>query len=412
MAIKKLKVLLSAYACEPGKGSEPAVGWNIVREMAKLHEVWVITRANNRKAIESLGGNEFKKNLHFIYYDLPQWTRWWKRGGRGIQLYYYLWQIGIFSIAKNLHQKINFDLIHHTTFVKYWAPSFLAFLPVPFIWGPVGGGESTPKALWSGLSLRGKVYESVREFARWIGEHDPFVKQTAKRSAIALATTKETGERLRILGAGNVRFFSQIGLSNEEIADLPHCQFENKSPIKFISIGNLLHWKGFHLGLRAFAKAGLMNAEYYLVGDGPERKRLEKLVSKLKISDQVKFTGKISRHAVMKHLGDSQVLVHPSMHDSGGMVCVEAMAAERPVICLDCGGPALQISRDTGFAAPVFSSKQVIQDVATAMSKLVRNSSLRQSMGKNARQRVEDKFCWEKKANFISELYCEALASR
>ena len=48
-----MKVLVSAYACEPGKGSEPGVGWQWVRQIARFHDTWVITRANNREKIEA-----------------------------------------------------------------------------------------------------------------------------------------------------------------------------------------------------------------------------------------------------------------------------------------------------------------------------------------------------------------------
>ena len=80
MTSKSLKVLISAYACEPHKGSEPGVGWNWARQIAEFAEVWVITRANNREIIEE----EFKRNpvsnLHFIYVDLPKSLRFWKKG--------------------------------------------------------------------------------------------------------------------------------------------------------------------------------------------------------------------------------------------------------------------------------------------------------------------------------------------
>ena len=88
-----MKVLLSAYACEPDKGSEPAVGWNWVRQVSRFHEVWVITRANNRKPIEKALAKNPLPNAHFIYFDLPHWARFWKRGQRGAHLYYYLWQL-------------------------------------------------------------------------------------------------------------------------------------------------------------------------------------------------------------------------------------------------------------------------------------------------------------------------------
>lgn len=47
-----MKILLSAYACEPNKGSEPGVGWGWATELAKHHQVWVLTRDNNQPVIE------------------------------------------------------------------------------------------------------------------------------------------------------------------------------------------------------------------------------------------------------------------------------------------------------------------------------------------------------------------------
>src|ERR1039458_2632356 len=88
-----LRVLLSAYACEPGRGSEPAVGWNWVPHIAKRHDVWVITRANNRSPIEKALGKPAPENVHWIYFDLPPWARFWKKRERGLHLYYWLWQL-------------------------------------------------------------------------------------------------------------------------------------------------------------------------------------------------------------------------------------------------------------------------------------------------------------------------------
>ena len=71
---KKLKVLLSAYACETNKGSEPEIGWKWATTLSNLgHEVYVITRSNNKEHIELyLSKNEYKK-LFFIYFDYPNW---------------------------------------------------------------------------------------------------------------------------------------------------------------------------------------------------------------------------------------------------------------------------------------------------------------------------------------------------
>jgi hypothetical protein len=88
--MESLKLLMSAYACEPGKGSEPGVGWRWALEAARLgHEVWTLTRENNRPGIEAalagLGAG-LASRLHFVYYDLPPRLRGWKRNGRGVHL--------------------------------------------------------------------------------------------------------------------------------------------------------------------------------------------------------------------------------------------------------------------------------------------------------------------------------------
>ena len=409
--MKRLKVLVSAYACEPDKGSEPGVGWNWVCQISRFAEVWVITRANNRPAIEGALEKEPLPNVHWIYFDLPKWARFWKKGQRGVHIYYYLWQIGIYFVAKQLHKKVGFDLVHHVTFVNYWMPSFLSLLPVPFIWGPVGGGESAPKEFYKTFSLRGQVYEYLRDLARWLGEHDPFVRMTVQRSKVALATTPETASRLRRLGAKRIEVFSQVALPVREIKRLASIPMHAGNPFRLLSLGNLLHWKGFHLGLQAFAHMvrEFPQSEYWIIGDGPERKNLERLSQQLGIADKVYFFGALPRDGAMKKLAEVDVLVHPSLHDSGGWVCVEAMAAGRPVICLDLGGPALQVTEETGFKIPANAPEQVVRDIANAMIMLAENPELCKKMGEAARYRVQEVFSWESKGEQIKELYKKVL---
>ena len=407
-----IKVLISAYACEPGKGSEPGVGWNWVRQIADFaKEVWVITRANNRKVIEKALAQKPMSNVHWIYFDLPKWARFWKKGQRGVHLYYYLWQIGIYFLAKKLHKKVGFDLVHHVTFVNYWKPSFLSLLPVPFVWGPVGGGESSPKIFYKTFSWRGRIYECMRDFARWLGEHDPFVRFTAKRAAIALATTQETAKRICRLGAKKVKILSQVALSEEEISFLNSLPQHKKNPFRFISIGRLLHWKGFHLGIMAFAKfvKEYPQSEYWIVGDGPERRNLENLAKRLGVLDKIKFWGKLPREETLKKLAKCNVLVHPSLHDSGGWVCVEAMAAGRPVICLDLGGPALQVTEETGFKIPAYTPEQVVENIAEAMLKLAIDLAFRQKLALMCKERVKKEFFWDIKGEQILRWYKETI---
>lgn len=407
----RMKVLLSVFACIPGRGSEPGLGWNVSRELANHHDVWVLTQGKHRLAIEAELLRNPVPNLHFEYYELPYHIRRWDHkpgGGWRKQFYYYLWQLGALRAARKVHSRIGFDLVRHVTFVVYWKPSLLVMLPVPFIWGPVGGGESAPSEFRSDFSVRGKVYESTRNLVRWLGEHDPLVRITARRSSLVLATTEETAARLRRLGSNDVRVFSQVGIGERELERLHYRERPRaEGGLRFVSVGRLLHWKGFHLGLRAFAEGRLPEAEYWIVGTGPELKRLQALAERLGISRQVRFFGRLSRAETLARLNECDILVHPSLHESGGMVCLEAMSLGLPVICLNLGGPAVQVTEECGFKISAIKPEQAVNDIAAAMSRFLSTRDLLTHMGDAARKRATD-FSWTERGAQMAELHREA----
>jgi glycosyltransferase involved in cell wall biosynthesis len=406
-----MKVLLSTYNCEPGMGSEGGVGWNLVRQVARSHDVWVLTQPEGRLAIEAALASAAFPGIRFVYPDLPHWAFFWKHERRYSNLYYYLWQLAAYFAGRRLHRQVSFDVIHHVTLVRYWMPSFLALLPVPFMWGPVGGGESAPPAFWWSFSFRGKIRELSRDLARKVGEYDPFVRRTARRAAFGLATTEETAKRMRMLGCTRVSVLSEAGLDQEEIRCLSSIPLYRGGPFRLISVGRLLHWKGFHLSVRAFAEfhRQFPGSEYWLIGDGPERKRLQKLAQRLGVAESVTVWGAIPRSQVLEKLADCDVLIHPSLHDSGGWVCLEAMAAGRPVVCLDLGGPGLQVTEKTGIKVRANNVDDAVAELVKAILQLAKDPERRVRMGEASRQRVNEHFEWVSKVDFMTGIYDTAV---
>ena len=406
------RIIATAYACEPGRGSEPGIGWNIVREVSRTHRITVVTRANNRDVIENALRRDPSPGLEVVYFDLPAWARFWKRGGRGVQLYYYLWQIGAFRKARALHRADPFDVAHHVTFGRYWSPSLLPLLGIPMVWGPVGGGESAPAGFHRDFGLRGRVYEFARSAARWLGEHDPLVRMTARKCHVALPTTHETQRRLERLGVRRTRLLGNAALNDEEYVEFGQIDDPPAGPVRFLSVGRLLHWKGFHIGLRAFGRAELADAEYWIVGDGPERKALEELATDLGIEDQVRFLGSVPRSEVLEALGACHVLVHPSLHDSGGWACVEAMAAGRPVLCLELGGPAVLVDESVGARIEARGTSEAVDQLARAMTEYAGDETRRRAASEAATAKARREFTWSAKAVLIGQAYRDARAAR
>lgn len=411
-----MKIVLSAYACEPNRGTEPGVGWNTAVSLAQHCQVWVFTSNTHRAEIEAQLATHPVPNLTFVYFDPLGWIYDWSKEGKkahwDVHFHYYLWQIWAYFIGRSLHQRIQFDLVHHITYGKYSAPSFLSFLPIPFLWGPLGGAESAPGSFWKDFSLRGRAYEIFRGLSQRVGEVDPFVRLTARRSRIAWCKALDTAKQVQSLGAAEAIVLVESGLQPEEIARLAQYSSPQTTPVRFISMGRLLHWKGFYLGIRAFAQAALPDAEYWILGEGPERDRLQALAQELGVAHQVKFWGSLPRTEALARLGECHVLVHPSLHDSGGWVCPEAMAVGRPIICLDLGGPGVQVTPETGFKIPAHTPEQTVQGLADAMSQLAQDAALRSRMGEAGKRLVMQSYTWEAKAKHLVDVYEEVLSSQ
>jgi glycosyltransferase involved in cell wall biosynthesis len=404
-----LRVLVSAYACEPGKGSEPGGGWNWVRQIGRFHECWVITRLSNREEIDNeLAVNPIPR-AHFVYYDLPRWARFWKKGTRGVRSYYYLWQFGAYRLARGLHREVQFNLVHHLTFASYCLPSFLSLLPAPFLWGPVGGGETAPPRFQRSFGLRATLFEALRTFAQDLAKLNPFVRMTARQAVRGLAATPQTARRLESLGCRNVSLSSQVVLSLEEISMLRKFSVRKEGPFRVISVGRFLHWKGFELGIRAFAAFHRRHpeSEYWIIGDGPEKERWKRVAEDLGAGESIVFRETIPRPEVLEQIASCDVLLHPSLHDSGGWVTAEAMAAGRPVICLDLGGPALQVTEETGIKIRAIAPDQAAADITTALEHILGDSLHRARLGEAGRTRIERHFSSDRLGGELAALYRE-----
>lgn len=410
---QRLRVFVSAYACEPGAGSEPGLGWNFVRALASRHETWVLTRENNRAAIEGFLEQTPIPGIHFLYFDLPQWQRWWKRGKRGIRLYYWLWQRRVPAAAREILASHQFDLAHHVTFAQYWAPSLLRTLEIPFVWGPVGGGEVFPVELRSGIGWRARSILTAKTTVRMISERAPSVRRTARRSAVAFAATPETAQRLRSLGAPQVQTFSAAALSEMDLARIEQRpRGTSDCEPRFLSIGRLNGRKGAALGLRAFASAAIPGSTLEIFGDGPERLALERSAVRLGIVDRVTFHGTVPRAEILERLPGATALLHLSPEESGSFVCLEAMAARVPPIVLDAGGPAVLVPADAGIRISVSCQSDVIRNAATAMRSLAADAGLQVRLGDAGSLYVRDCGTWERKIGQIEREYFRLLSQR
>lgn len=399
---KRLRILLSAYACEPNRGSEPGIGWNWAIALAQRgHHVWVLTRANNRTAIETACGalaNELHANINFLYYDLPRWAAWWKKGGRGVQLYYALWQRNILSLAQAAHAIQHFDVVHHLTFGVWRQPTQLYKLGVPLIFGPVGGGETAPPNLVSTLPFKARIWESIRNLANWLAVFNPGLRNCLCSARWVVSKTRETAAWVEKAGGRSTVAF-EIGINSMGIT--PKSESSTSSRLRCLFAGRLIGWKGIHLAIAAIAAARSSGSDVTLtiVGRGPQRESLGKQVHQEGLDGHVTFIDWLDQQSLFEQYRHHDVLLFPSLHDSSGNVILEAFAHGLPAVCLNLGGPGELVNQTNGIS--VEPNGDPVLGLSNALQKLCADYELRRSLSDGAKAHAQG-LSW---IGVVSELY-------
>jgi glycosyltransferase involved in cell wall biosynthesis len=408
---QRLKVLISAYACEPGKGSEPEVGWQWALQMARFHDVTVLTRANNRTAIEEglqkLQGQQ--PVPQFVYHDLNSFFVNAKRRFKLIKLYYVRWQTSARRVVARLHVANRFGLLHHVTFAAYRYPTAIWGHGVPSIWGPIGGAESIPAPLLPRDLPTSFFTESARNFSNTLQtSRYSMLTRRARDSSLILATTIEMQRTLNRLGFSS-EIMPTIGLKTQELPYQAHRQSDG--PLRSLYVGNVIGLKGIDLAVEALKKSEA-DATLTIVGDGNYLGVLKKQVENLGVSSRIIFKGRLPREQVLRLYPDYDVFVFPSLHDTGGYAVIEAMFNELPVICLDCGGPAVAVREKCGIKVPLDSRDKVVADLALAIRLYSRYRAPLLADGKEARRVVLEHYDWDKKGEEMNVCYLKATARK
>jgi len=399
--ISKAGVLISAYACEPSKGSEPGIGWNLAVNLAARVPVVVLTRANNKAAIEkALAFIAAEKRPEFIYHDLGEPFLRLKKFFKVHRWYYLLWQKTAKREVARLVSARSFSILHHATYASFRYATAVLGHGVPAVWGPVGGVEATPWNLlpWNHpLSL---PYEAARNIG--IVRRRNFPNKDWSSYARVLAATDETRQFFTAAGI-MTDLMPAIGLDEEN-----ELRRTSKSGhLRLLFVGPLHYLKGVQFAIEALAD--LEGATLTVVGTGSFESTLKGLARRLRVQDRVQFTGRVPRPELKKFYSSHDVFVFPSLHDSGGMAVLEAMSAELPVICLDCGGPALSVSDQCGFRISVGSRRSIILGIRNSIGQYRDERSLVESHGCAARERIRKDYSWTGKIDRLLEIYGQVL---
>lgn len=403
-----MRVLLSAFACAPDKGSEPEVGWQWALQIARFHDVTVLTQSKYGPAIEkALKSSRGSPALRFVYFDKSKCLQKIQKHPIGVRIYYIFWQIGARSFVRKLLAENRFDLLHHITFATFRYPTLIWGHGVPCIWGPIGGIESIPLPLlpWTHpISLLEEGFRNITN-ALAVTRFRNLPKRGAASSKV-LVTTHEMQATFARLGVKS-QLMPTIGLKTSEFPFQPRRPSER--PLRILYVGKIISLKGIDLALEALGNSAT-DATLTFVGTGNYLPAARRLAQKLGLGERATFRGQITRQKVLAMYPEFDLLLFPSLHDTGGYAVIEAMFNELPVICLDCGGPAVAVENGCGIKVPVKSRRTVIAGLVSAIRYYDKDRQALLTHGRAAREAVLKNYDLDRKGEQMNEVYQEVLA--
>ena len=389
----KHKILMSAFSCLPFRGSEPGVGWNWAIEAAKTQEVYVLTRTKCQEKIEKeLNANPIS-NLHFLYCDSNANLR-----KMSILLEYFQWQWRAYLFLKGYVKNESFDYLIHITFGNMFLPLWIYKLDIPFIWGPIGGGETVPSIMYKRFNLKDRIPHMIKNFLNKTVKYNPFVLAPARKAKLIIAMKKDTKKIFPIRFHNKIEIRLETCINNNEFSEL--CKFHNNQRCDNINLtytGRLIAFKNVELILDSLKRIveNYPFIKLHLIGDGNKKQQLQAMVKNYNLENNVVFHGMLNRQESLKIVEKSDIYVFPSLREGGTWSLMEAMALGKPVVCINRTGMEIITDDTSAIRIEIKDYDEMVDDFARAIVTLINDPDLRIKMGESGKKRMNDIFSWD-----------------
>ena len=410
--MSRLRILLLGPDCHPERVSIPYVTFSHAAALAELHEVTLVVRAPVEDALR-----QAKASFRAIeVVRMPMLESLFDWGVRRIFKHNYNSQALTafrcpFYLAfeyyawRQFKRRIfagEFDVVQRVVPMAAVIPSpFASFLrkgPVPFVIGPVqaalpyvkGFSQADNERQWS---------SGLRNLYRFL----PFARSTYRHATAIIGASSQACAEFAAYG-DKVFFAPENGISPSLcLGDLRIS--EHGARLELIFVGGLVPRKACDLALRAacpLLRSGL--ARFTVLGDGPERNRLEQLTKSLGIENTVSFCGWLSRAEVLSHMRSADVMVFPSVRENGGGVVFEALASGAVPVVADFGGPGDIVHPEVGYKVPLTNEADLVSKMENILKGLANDQGLLNRLRRQGVAYARERLTWDAKARSTTQV--------
>ena len=410
--MSRLRILVLGPECTPERVSIALVTYCHAVALAQLHDVTLVARASVedglrranapfraievvrtplsdriwswvfRRILKSNPDSQVRTALLYPFHIAFEWRAW-----------------------RQVRRRIfagEFDVVLRVVPITAVLPSPFAFFlrkgPIPFVIGPINGGLPWPSGFGQ-LEKQKEWVSGLRNLYRYL----PFARSTYRHATAIIAASSQTYAEF-LPYRDKLFFVPENGIGRST------CSKDSRRPelggkLELIFVGGLVPRKACDLALRAAAPL-LRNdlAHFSVVGDGPERNRLENLTRSLGIEKAVTFYGWLSHSEVLSRMRSADVFVCPSVRDFGGGVVFEALAAGAVPVVVDFGGPGDIIYPEVGCKVPLTNENDVVAEIEKTLANLANDRDLLSRLRQQGMVYARERLTWDAKAEATSRV--------
>ena len=403
-----MKILINAYACSPGMGSEPGMAWNWVSNLAKFCELYIITEGEFRDKIEEVVPTlEQGKNMHFFYNPVSEKIRkmCWNQGDWRFYKYYREWQWKTYLLAKDICKEEKIDALHQLNMIGFREPGYLWKLSqengVPFVWGPVDAKDKFPVAYLDGAGLKTKLFMRLKNFLTGIQlRHSKRVLLAAHQASVIFSASSNSQRSFKKYMNIDSPLLNETGCYVQEH---PLIDKSQKETFDVLWVGKLDFRKQLGIALQSVAITGNESIRLHIVGGG-DAEPYKLLANTLGIKDKCIWHGAVSHDEVQSIMQNSDVFFFTSVAEGTPHVVLEAIGNNLPVVCFDTCGQGDAVNEKVGKKILLTNPSKSSQSFATILNEFEGNRDLLKHLSENCKQRQVE-LSWAEKAKTMVGWY-------
>ncbi len=415
--MSRLRILVLAPDANPEGTCGPLLSFSQAKALSQLHDVTLVIRSSREKAVRRSQGPIQSveairlPRLESIYAWSIRWIFRNQFTSRALTAFGYPFAVAFeWQAWRQVQARIRageYDVVLRLLPVPAVLPSPFAFFlrncPVPFVIGPVSGGLPWPAGFSQADKQKGWIL-GLRNLYRFL----PFARSTYRHAAAIIAGASQTYAEFASYRE-KLFFLLENGVSRSLCSDGLRIS-ERKGKLKLIFVGGLVPVKACDLALRAGAPLLRSDlARFTVVGDGPERDRLERLTRSLGIDKAVSFCGWVSHDEAQQKLRQADVLVFPSVRDNSPAVVFEALAAGAVPVVADFGGPGDTVRLEVGYKVPLTNESDLVSQMEKILTSLAQDRDLLNRLRQQGMAYARECLTWDVKAQTLTAIMRWAL---